>query len=336
MNFIERFKRNSGIKILFIFLPILVFLPQLFPGPATVGMFISCGIASILAMGWLLILRIGCVSLGQVGFLAIGAYTSALLSQRLGVSPWLGLLLGGVSAGLVAFGIGMIFLKMSGLTFAIITFAFAEVIRLAFSRLHFFGGHGGIAQIPQFPPLHFPGVGIIQFDSPHSNYYILLVLFIVISIAIWRMDHSALSRTFKSIPQNESLAQSLGINPLNYKLISYVTACFFAGVLGAFTAHYYGCIYPGSYSIGYSIIVQIQATVGGIASVVFGGILGGSLMVIVENYLLRVDARLIPIFYGSVIILITFFLPNGVLSLPGVITDWQFPWRKRKQGLFKP
>jgi branched-chain amino acid transport system permease protein len=150
------------------------------------------------------------------------------------------------------------------------------------------------------------------------------------------MDHSALSRTFKSLPQNESLAQSLGINPLKYKLISFVTACFWAGVLGAFTAHYYSCIYPGTYSIGASIIVQIQATVGGISSVVFGAILGGSLMVMVENYLLRVDSRLIPIFYGGVIILVTFCLPNGLLSLSQVISKWQFPWKRRKKSLLKP
>jgi branched-chain amino acid transport system permease protein len=336
MNFIEGLKQNSGRKALLIFLPVLVLLPQLFSSPADVGMFISCGIASALAMGWLLIFRIGCVSLGQVAFLAIGAYTSALLNQKLGLSPWLGLLFGGVLAGLVAFGIGMIFLKMSGLTFAIITFAFAEVIRLVFSRLDFFGGHGGIARIPQFPPLHFPGVGRIQFDSANSNYYILLVIIIISSIVIWRMDHSALSRTFKSLPQNESLAQSLGINPLKYKLISFVTACFWAGVLGAFTAHYYSCIYPGTYSIGASIIVQIQATVGGISSVVFGAILGGSLMVMVENYLLRVDSRLIPIFYGGVIILVTFCLPNGLLSLSQVISKWQFPWKRRKKSLLKP
>jgi branched-chain amino acid transport system permease protein len=313
MNFI-----NKNLKGLFLVVLILtlMFLPILFPNPARVGMFINCGVAGILAMGWLLILRIGCLSLGQVAFLAIGAYTSALLAQKLGISPWIGLLGGGVASGLVALVIGVIFLKVRGLSLSIITFAFAEVIRLIFSTLNFFGGHGGILEIPKFNPLTLPGWGRVQFDSPFSNYYILLLILVISGLFMWRMDHSALGRTFKALPQNEDLAESLGVYPLKFKVINFVTACFFAGVAGAFTAHYYGCLYPGSYSVHHSVIVQIQATVGGAASVAIGGLLGGFLMVVIESWLLNVDPRWVFIFYGGVIILVTFFLPEGLLSLP--------------------
>jgi branched-chain amino acid transport system permease protein len=315
MNFTKREQMESSLIFLALFLG-LIFLPILFPNPARVGMFISCGVASVLAMGWLLILRIGCLSLGQVGFLAIGGYTSAILSQKLGVSPWFGLFSGGIAAGLVALGIGLIFLKIRGLYLAIITFAFAEIIRLVFSTLEFFGGHGGILEIPKFPSLSLPGWGTVRFDSPLSCYYIIISIVLISGIFMWRMDHSALGRTFRSLPQNEDLAESLGIHPLRYKVISFVTACFFAGVAGAFTAHYYGCLYPGSYTPMQSVIVQIQATVGGAASVAFGGLLGGFLMVMIETFLLNVDSRWVLIFYGTVIILITFVLPEGLLSLP--------------------
>jgi branched-chain amino acid transport system permease protein len=315
MNFTKREQMESSLIFLALFLG-LIFLPILFPNPARVGMFISCGVASVLAMGWLLILRIGCLSLGQVGFLAIGGYTSAILSQKLGVSPWFGLFFGGIAAGLVALGIGLIFLKIRGLYLAIITFAFAEIIRLVFSTLEFFGGHGGILEISKFPSLSLPGWGTVRFDSPLSCYYIIISIVLISGIFMWRMDHSALGRTFRSLPQNEDLAESLGIHPLRYKVISFVTACFFAGVAGAFTAHYYGCLYPGSYTPMQSVIVQIQATVGGAASVAFGGLLGGFLMVMIETFLLNVDSRWVLIFYGTVIILITFVLPEGLLSLP--------------------
>ncbi len=316
MSFI---KGRNGAVLLGLFLLLLIFLPVMFPNPARIGMFISCGVASVLAMGWLLILRIGCLSLGQVAFLAIGGYTSAILSQKLGVSPWLGLLFGGICSGLIALGIGLIFLRIRGLYLSIITFAFAEIVRLVVSTLEFFGGHGGILEIPKLPPLALPGLGMVQFDSPLTCYYVLLFIVMVSGIFMWRMDHSALGRTFKSLPQNEDLAESLGIHPLRYKVISFVTACFFAGVAGAFTAHYYGCLYPGSYTAMQSVIVQIQATVGGAASVAFGGLLGGSLMVIIETFLLNVDARWVYIFYGGAIICITFVLPEGLLSLPGKI-----------------
>ncbi len=161
--------------------------------------------------------------------------------------------------------------------------------------------------------------------------YILLLIFLVSGVVMWRMDHSALGRTFRCLPQNEDLAESLGVHPLKYKVISFTTACFFAGMAGAFTAHYYGCLYPGSYTAMQSVIVQIQATVGGAASVAFGGVLGGFLMVMIETFLLNVDARWVLIFYGAVIILITFLLPEGLLSLPGELRKWRRRSKAREE-----
>jgi branched-chain amino acid transport system permease protein len=313
-------KPGGKIILLFLLLLFLILLPWVFRNPARVGMFISCGVASVLTMGWILILRIGCISLGQVAFLAIGGYTSALLVMKLGVNPWFGLFLGGMLSGLVALGIGLVVLRIRGLYLSIITFAFAEVTRLVLASWEFTGGHGGIMDIREFPPLYLPGLGAVKFNSPTSCYYIILAIALVSGIFIWCMEHSALGRTFKSLPQNEDLAESIGINPLHYKVISFVTACFFAGMAGAFTAHYYGCLYPGSYSPMQSIIVQIQGTVGGIGSVVFGGLLGGSLMVTIETFLLNVDVRLVSIFYGASIIIVTFLLPDGLLSLPGQLS----------------
>ncbi len=214
MNFIKRNPKGLGLVVLIL---VLILLPIIFPNPARIGMFISCGVASILAMGWLMILRIGCLSLGQVAFLAIGAYTSALLGQKLGISPWIGLLGGGVASGLVAWALGMVVLKIRGLSLSIITFAFAEVVRLIFSSLEFFGGHGGILEIPKFNPLTLPGWGRIQFDSPFSNYYILLLILLVSGLFMWRMDHSALGRIFKSLPQNEDWPRAWGSTRENTK-----------------------------------------------------------------------------------------------------------------------
>ena len=317
MSFIKR--RGPILCILLL----LVLLPVIFPNPARIGMFISCGVASVLCIGWLLILRIGCLSLGQVAFLAIGGYTSAILCQKFGVAPWLGLLFGGAVAGLIALGIGLVFLRIRGLYLSIITFAFAEIVRLVVSTVEFFGGHGGILEIPKYPSITLPFMGKVDFDSPFSCYYIMLAVLLIGGGFMWRMDHSALGRTFRSLPQNEDLAASLGIYPLKYKVISFTSACFFAGMAGAFTAHYYGCLYPGSYTAMQSVIVQIQATVGGAASVAFGGLLGGFLMVMIETLLLNVDERWVLIFYGAVIIFITFVLPEGLLSLPRELLKWR-------------
>jgi branched-chain amino acid transport system permease protein len=321
MNFTKdnKMKNILGFLVLCV---VLLLLPILFPNPGRIGMFISCAVASVLAMGWLLILRIGCLSLGQVAFLAIGAYASAVFSMKFGVNPWLGILLGGVAAGLVALGIGVVFLRVKGLSLSIITFAFAECVRLIISNVEYLGGHGGIMDIPQLP-----AIGPVAFNSPFSAYYVMLAILAVSGIVMWRMDTSALGRTFHAITQNDSLAKSVGVDPLHYKIFAFVTACFFAGLAGAFTAHYYTCLYPGSYGVHHSVIVQIQATVGGAASVALGGLLGASLLVMVETWLLNVDARLVFIFYGIVIIAVTFGLPDGMLSIPRELKKLKRLWK---------
>jgi branched-chain amino acid transport system permease protein len=142
------------------------------------------------------------------------------------------------------------------------------------------------------------------------------------ALALWRIDHSGLGRTCRAIAMNEDLSQSLGIPVFRYKLMSFVVACFFAGVGGAFSAHYYRCLDPTSFTVTASIIVQIQATVGGAGAIVAGGILGATLITIVDHFLISIDPRLIIFFMGAIILAVTFFLPEGVVSLPRILKNY--------------
>ena len=316
MSFISQGARKKSLAVpLLIFL--LILFPVVIPDPSYVSMLVTCGIASILAMSWIMILRVGHLSLGQVAFLAIGAYSSAIAATKFGFSPWLGLLLGGLVTALFALAIGYVVLRIRGLYFAIMTFAFGEVIRLGISNSKSLGGVEGISGVPEMPPIALPGLPILQFDSVVSYYYLILFLVGVTALALWRIDHSGLGRTCRAIARNEDLSQSLGIPVFKYKLMSFVAACFFAGVAGAFSAHHYRCLDPTSYTVTASVIVQIQATVGGAGSIVAGGILGASLITIMDHFLISIDPRLITLSSGAVILAVTFFLPEGVVSLPG-------------------
>jgi len=298
---------------------LLIVFPVVVPDPSYVGMLVTCGIASILAMSWIMILRVGHLSLGQVAFLAVGAYSSAIAATRFGLSPWLGLILGGFITAVFALAIGYVVLRIRGLYFAIMTFAFAEVIRLGISNSKFMGGVEGISGIPEFSPIALPGLSIMKFDSAVACYYLMLLLVGGTALVLWRIDHSGLGRTCRAIAMNEDLSQSLGVPVFKYKLISFVVACFFAGVGGAFSAHYYRCLDPTSFTVTASVIVQIQATVGGAGAIVAGGILGATLITIVDHFLISIDPRLIILFMGGVILAVTFFLPEGVVSLPRVL-----------------
>ncbi len=279
-------------------------------------MLVTCGIAAILAMGWIMILRVGHLSLGQVAFLAIGAYTSAIAVMKFHCSPWTGLVLGGLVTALVALGIGMIVLRIRGLYFSIMTFAFAEVIRLGISNTKALGGCEGISGIPVFSPISLPGLPPLEFESVHSFYYLILFLVCLAALVFWRIDRSALGRNCRAIALNENLSQSLGVDILKYKLLAFGSACFFAGIAGGFSAHYYRCLDPTSYTVIGSVLVQIQATVGGVGSIIVGGILGASLITIMDHFLISIDPRLITISSGVIILAVIFFLPEGLVSLP--------------------
>lgn len=303
-----------------------ILFPWITQDPSYISMLTTCGIASIVTMGWIMILRVGHLSLGQVAFLAVGAYTSAVLVTKFGWSPWMGLLGGGVVTALIALGIGYVVMRIRGLYFAIMTFAFGEVIRLGISNSKYLGGCEGISGIPVFSPISLPGVPTIHFESSLSFYYLMLILVGLAALAFWRIDQSGLGRTCRAIALNEELSQSLGVKILKYKLLSFVSACFFAGIAGSFSAHYYRCLDPTSYTVIASVIIQIQATVGGVGSIIAGGILGASLITLMDHFLISVDPRLITLSAGVIILAVTFFLPEGVISLPRIIKG---SWKKK-------
>src|SRR5258707_6089148 len=95
------------------------------------------------------IMRMGYLSFGHAGYIAVGAYTSALLATKLGMSVWLGFLAGGTAAALLAWLLGMVTLKLRGIYFSLSVFAFAEVVNAAFPAFHFFGGPASIAGVPR-------------------------------------------------------------------------------------------------------------------------------------------------------------------------------------------
>ncbi len=309
---VRRFMLAAGV-IFFVLFPWVV------PDPSLVSMLITCGIASMVTMSWIMILRVGHLSLGQVAFLAVGAYTSAVVVTKFHVSPWLGLLASGVVTALIALGIGYVVLRIRGLYFSIMTFAFAEVIRLGISNSKYLGGAEGISGIPVFSPIPLPGWGPMQFESASAFYYLMLFLLALAAAVFWRIDRSGLGRTCRAVALNESLSQSLGVNVLQYKLLAFVSACFFAGIAGGFSAHYYRCLDPTSYTVVGSVLIQIQATVGGVGSILAGGILGATLMTLMDHFLISIDPRLITISAGIIILAFTFFLPQGVISLPQVL-----------------
>lgn len=301
-------KRIIGFVIFFLFLCIL---PAFIKREYWLHVLIMSGIWSILCMGWALLLRIGLFSLGQAAFLGIGAYASAIMCLHFGVSFWIALPLAGVITAIFAFVLGVIILRLKGIYFAVVTFAFGEFLKLLYyDWVSLFGGIGGLSAIPR-PSSLFD----ITFTSKMPFYYVIIVLVVIAGIVIYRIDHSRLGRISRSIGNNTDLAQSQGMNPMMYKVICFVVAAFFAGIAGSFMAHYYTNVSPDSFAVWESIMVQIKSTVGGVNTVVLGPILGAVVMTIVGEFLRGYMSAFEPIFFGVFLILVVFFVPGGLASM---------------------
>jgi len=299
-------------------IPLIVALlfPLISSNPYYLNMIIMGEVYAVLTMGWVLILRMGEFSLGQMGFFAIGAYSSALLVKEASFSFWIAMPVAGLITAIFAFLIGSVTLKIKGLYFAIITFALGEIIRLIITSWPgLLGGFNGITGIPKPDSIALPFLGKIDFYTSRIPFYYLILLIIAItSIVLWRLDNSKFGRIFRCIAMSDILAESVGIDLKRYKVMAFVIACFFAGIAGSFYAHYNCLLHPDYFTAWQSILIQIEATVGGTASMVFGPIAGAMALTIIGEFL-RSAKNMEPILYGGAVILIMFFLPGGIVDL---------------------
>lgn len=293
-----------------IVLIVLLTLPVATRDPYFLNLFITVGIWTTSVWGVRLIMSTGQLTLGHAAYMAVGAYASTLLTMKAGLSFWLAFPLAGMISSLIALLIGYPILRIKGVYFSIITFAFAEIIRLII--VHWpgvLGGYGGIPNIPPPQPIF-----SIRFTSRVPFYYLILAISLATYLFMVRIEKSRLGRIFSSIHESDTLAESIGINVMKYKMIAFCLGCFFAGLSGSFYAHYFNFTSPEFFTIWQSIYCLIFVIVGGVGSV-FGPFLGSLFMTLVPEFL-RGAKEYEPVVYAIILILIMFLLPGGLVTLP--------------------
>ena len=301
-------------KIIFglFFLVLLVLGPVLKNEIYWLGIIIVCIYSSILAMSWLLILKIGHLSLAHAAFMGIGGTSSALLVIKVGLSFWLALPLAGVITALFAVVLGFPILRVKGIYFLIITFAFNELVIIIIKNWALLGGNVGLLDVPSPNP-----IGSIEFSySSRINYYYLILFLAAITILVlYRIYSSRIGRVFTSIGENEDLAQSLGVNVLKYKLLAFAIGAFFAGVAGSFLVHYMNFSGHELYTTWQSLNIQIYAIVGGMYFAIGGPIVGAFFLILMIEFL-EVPTGAQPLVYAAILIAIIFYLKGGLITLP--------------------
>ena len=270
-------------------------------------LFAMCGVAWNVMGGYA-----GMFSFGQAAFFGIGAYTSSFLLLTFRVSPWIGLVVGGVISSLLAAAIGYPCSNLRGHYFAIASIAFAEIVRIVFTNWQMVGAAEGLT-IPMLKEsfAHF------MFHSSKLPYYYIILAFLLLALAVCRrVSTSKMGYYFRAIKESHEIAQVLGVDVVRYRLYAIMISAFLTSMAGTFYAQYILYIDPDSVMIlAISVQIVLVAMLGG-ASTVLGPIIGAAVLVPLSEYsrawLGYKGTGVDMIIYGTLITLISMYQPNGV------------------------
>lgn len=210
----------------------------------------------------------GQISFGQPAFMAVGAYTSAILTSNYGISFWIALPLSGIAAGIVGIIGGASSLRIKGFYLAMATLAVHFVIMFLIMHLKITGGIQGIHPPP-------PQIGNIVLNTDERMYYLIVTIMVISTFAARNLVRSKIGRAFVAINDNDIAAEVMGVNLFYYKLLAFFISCVYAGLAGSLWAHYYMIVHPEQFSLMHAIWYVGMVIIGGLGSIpgVFFGVL---------------------------------------------------------------
>lgn len=259
------------------------------------------------------VMRMGYLSFGHAGFIAVGAYATVLLTTKLGLSPWLGIVCGGVAAAAVGWAIGALTLRLRGIYFSLSVFAFGEIVNGVFRAFDYFGGPNGLAGVPR---PEFFGIPL----ATHQTFYYLVLAVAALSLGfLYLLQYTRFGFTLLAFrtPDTERLAQSVGINAPRYKNAAFVVSCFVAGQMGAVHAHYLNFVSPNIFTFIYSTDLVIYAMVGGLGNFA-GPLIGAAGLTALGEQLFSVGYYK-TLVYAVILMAVILVLPGGLVGLPAAI-----------------
>jgi branched-chain amino acid transport system permease protein len=254
----------------------------------------------------------GYISFGHIVFLSVGAFSTALFMNHFGLLPFYTAILGGVLAAILAFSVGFFVLRFRGAYFVIATLLLAVVAHLIFLNWGFVGSSTGLWF--KLLPVKIENLRLIFYEV------MLIVAILVTLVARW-VERSKLGIGLVAIREDEEVAESVGINAFHLKLIAFTISAFLAGIVGGIYGFYLSYVHPDlTFNINISLLILLMAAFGGTHTWT-GPLLGASVLSIVNQYVETfIGAEVSRILYGLLLILVTIFMPNGIierLPIPG-------------------
>jgi branched-chain amino acid transport system permease protein len=302
------------ISVFALVLILLILYPWFVRGSFPLHLMIMVFLFAMLGVAWNIMGGYaGMFSFGQAAFFGIGAYTSSYLLTTYHVSPWIGLLAGGVLAALAAAVIGIPCSNLRGHYFAIASIAFAEIIRTHFNNWKLIGAAEGLT-IPMQRNAGFWG---FQFHQTKIPYYYVALAFLVVALAACRwVARSRMGYYFRALKESHELAMVLGISFVRYRLYAIMIAAFLSAAAGTFYAQYVLYLDPESVLILPISVQVVLVTMLGGSGALFGPVIGAAILVpLSEITRVKLGHRgtgIDMLIYGALITLISVYQPKGV------------------------
>lgn len=281
-----QFLKNYGIYLLTYWLIFII---------ATMGLNLTLGYA-------------GQKSLGHAAFFGIGAYTVAIV-MKAGLSFWLGLPLAAALCFFIGIALGFPALRVQTIYLAFATLGFNTAVWLVMRNEEWLtGGTYGINNIAR------PELFGFSLASNLAYYYFTLGVAALMAAALWGLLRSPWGKAFTALRDNPIRAESLGVDIRTYTLLSFAIGAVYAGVAGALFASLVEFIEPAPFTVGASIMMYLMVVVGG-AGYFFGPVVGAAVGVLLPEWLRFAQAWYLFVF-GSAVVLLMIWLPDGLLSIP--------------------
>ncbi|MEW5911836.1 MAG: branched-chain amino acid ABC transporter permease [Thermodesulfobacteriota bacterium] len=283
------------------FLGPLLLVPLFIQSPYVIDLLILCNIYAVFLASWdLLTGYTGQISFGHSLFIGAGAYTAGVLNFYFKVPPTVTIPLGGLVAALLGLALGIPALRLKGPYLALVTFI-ASAIPAALTAIfwEYSGGEDGLYGIA---PLT---------QSPLLKYYLSVALLVVCCGAMLAIVKSQFGLILLSIREDETASAASGINTSLFKVVTFTTSGFFAGIAGAFYAHNQLHVGTEELSLSLSILIVLMSVAGGMGTIT-GPIFAGFLLILLNEWLRFIEEFRLLIYTGAVV-LILLFIPKGLL-----------------------
>ncbi|MDI3508183.1 MAG: branched-chain amino acid transport system permease protein [Clostridiales bacterium] len=249
----------------------------------------------------------GQFSLGHAGFMAIGAYVSAVMTLKLHLPFPLAIAASAVSAAIVGVLVGIPTLRLRGDYLAIATLGLSEIIRIIALNIDYIGGASGLADIPRY--VNWPWIFAMTAGT---------------IIIIYNFIHSSYGRACIAIREDDIAAESMGIDIAHYKILAFTIGAFFAGIAGSLYANYFYFLKPNAFGFMKSIDILVMVVFGGLGSIT-GSVVGAAALTLLSMVLQDLPT-LRMILYALLLLVIMLYRPQGLLG------NAELSWKLLKRG----